>query len=107
MKQVSYGYRHCSYCYYLSAVIYDSLLLHFQNWYDYQYVCVQVIDFLKKKDFVQHALRHIGTSAITDLVLRLMQCVDSGEIKHGILEVIFHSIHCSFCHFSTSKGGVF
>ena len=79
----------------------------FQNWYDYQYVCVQVIDFLKKKDFVQHALKHIGTSAITDLVLRLMQCVDSGEIKHGILEVIFLSFHCSFCHFSTSKGGVF
>ena len=73
----------------------------FQNWYDYQYVCVQVIDFLKKKDFVQHALKHIGTSAITDLVLRLMQCVDSGEIKHGILEVIFLPFHCSFCHFST------
>ena len=59
----------------------------FQNWYDYQYICVQVIDFLKKKDFVQHALRHIGTSAITDLVLRLMTCVENGEIKTGILEV--------------------
>ena len=88
--------------------MYNFFIAFFQNWYDYQYVCVQVIDFLKKKDFVQHALKHIGTSAITDLVLRLMQCVDSGEIKHGILEVIFLSFHNSFfCHFSTSKGGVF
>lgn len=48
---------------------------------------MQVIDFLKKKDFVSHALRHVGTSAITDLVLRLITCADSGDIKTSILEV--------------------
>ena len=64
-----------------------------------------MIDFLKKKDFVQHALRHIGTSAITDLVLRLMTCVENGEIKTGILEVfeklmIFYSEKLFYGHFS-------
>lgn len=57
-----------------------------QNWYDHQFICVQVIDFLKKKDFVNLALRHIGTSAITDLVLRLITCIENGDIRTGILE---------------------
>ena len=58
-----------------------------QNWYDHQYICVKVIDFFKKKDFVGLALRHIGTSAITDLVLRLITCIENGEIRTTILEV--------------------
>ena len=57
-----------------------------QNWYEHQYGCVQVIDYLKKKEFVNLALKHIGTSAITDLVLRLITCMDNGEIRTGVLE---------------------
>merc|ERR1719262_851634 len=57
-----------------------------QNWYDHQLICVQVIDFFKKKDFVTLALRHVSTSAITDLVLRLITCIENGEIRTGMLE---------------------
>ncbi len=45
----------------------------FQNWYSYQYSCVQVLEFLKKKQLVPDLLRHIGTSAISDLLLRLVR----------------------------------
>ena len=45
-----------------------------------------MIDYLKKKEFVNLALKHIGTSAITDLVLRLITCMDNGEIRTGVLE---------------------
>ena len=58
-----------------------------QNWYDHQFICVKIVDFLKKKEFVKSALRHIGTSAITDLVLRLITCMENGDIRTGILEV--------------------
>jgi len=57
-----------------------------QNWYDHQFICVQIVDFLKKKEFVKSALKHIGTSAITDLVLRLITCMENGDIRTGILE---------------------
>lgn len=69
-----------------------------QNWYDHQFICVQVIDFLKKKDFVNLALRHIGTSAITDLVLRLITCIENGDIRTGILEVI-SIFYRNTCHY--------
>ena len=62
------------------------LTIFFQNWYEHQYGCVQVVDYLKKKEFVNLALKHIGTSAITDLVLRLITCMDNGEIRTGVLE---------------------
>jgi serine/threonine-protein phosphatase 6 regulatory subunit 3 len=58
-----------------------------QNWYSYQYNCVQVFEFLKKKDLVADLLRHIGTSAISDLILRLITCVDGTEIKQSLLDV--------------------
>ena len=76
-----------------------------QNWYSYQYSCVQVdsqsvmdnygdhitsrfsfaqvFEFLKQKNFVVDLLRHIGTSAISDLVLRLITCVDGTDIKQA------------------------
>merc|ERR1712223_1061809 len=57
-----------------------------QNWCDHQFICVKIVDFLKKKEFVKSALRHIGTSAITDLVLRLITCMENGDIRTGILE---------------------
>lgn len=57
-----------------------------QNWYSYQFTCIQVFDFLKKKDFVVHTLRHVGTSAITDLVLRLITCVEGTDAKQSLLD---------------------
>ena len=46
-----------------------------------------MFEFLKKKDFVDDILRHIGTSAIPDLVLRLITCVEGTDIKQTLLDV--------------------
>lgn len=41
-----------------------------------------MVDFLKGKDgFVTHLLQHIGTSAIMDLLLRLITCVEGPETR--------------------------
>ena len=58
-----------------------------QNWYSYQFTCLQVFEFLKKKDFVAHILKHLATSAISDLLLRLITCVEGTNIKQGLLDV--------------------
>jgi serine/threonine-protein phosphatase 6 regulatory subunit 2 len=46
-----------------------------------------VFEFLKKKEFVSHVLKHLGTSAVSDLLLRLITCVEGTNIKQGVLEV--------------------
>lgn len=44
-------------------------------------------EYLKnKKDFVPRLLQHIGTSAIMDLLLRLITCVDPPEAKTKVLQ---------------------
>jgi len=58
-----------------------------QNWFSYQYNCLQVFEFFKKKDFVRDLLRHVDTSAIPDLILRLLTCVEGTDIKQGLLDV--------------------
>ncbi|KAB7499068.1 Serine/threonine-protein phosphatase 6 regulatory subunit 3 [Armadillidium nasatum] len=58
-----------------------------QNWYSYQFTCFQVLDFLKSRgDFVELAVKHIGTSAIMDLLIKLICGVDDDnqELKRGI-----------------------
>ena len=62
-----------------------------QNWYSYQFTCLQVFEFLKKKDFVSHILKHLATSAISDLLLRLITCVEGTNIKQGLLDVRYFS----------------
>jgi len=56
-----------------------------QNWYNYKVTCIHVFEFLKGKDFVRHVLRHIGTSAIPDLVFGLITCVEGADIKQNLL----------------------
>ena len=47
-----------------------------------------MFDYLKtKKDFVGTLLHHIGTSAIMDLLLRLITCIESSETKRAVVEV--------------------
>ena len=58
-----------------------------QNWYNYKVTCIHVFEFLKGKDFVKHVLRHIGTSAIPDLVFGLITCVEGADIKQNLLNV--------------------
>lgn len=56
-----------------------------QNWYSYQFTCFQVLDFLKSKgDFVELAVQHVGTSAIMDLLLRLICNVEEDEIRQSV-----------------------
>uniref|UniRef100_A0A2K5J5G6 Serine/threonine-protein phosphatase 6 regulatory subunit 2 n=1 Tax=Colobus angolensis palliatus TaxID=336983 RepID=A0A2K5J5G6_COLAP len=46
----------------------------------------QVITFLKKKDkFISLVLRHIGTSALMDLLLRLVSCVEPAGLRQEVL----------------------
>jgi len=57
-----------------------------QNWYSYQYTCLQVIEYIKAKEgFTGRLLTHIGTSAVMDLLLRLITCVEGTDNKQNIL----------------------
>ncbi|CAH1119628.1 unnamed protein product [Phaedon cochleariae] len=57
-----------------------------QNWLSYQFTCLQVLDFLKAKDtFISLLLKHLGTSAVMDLTLKLMTEVEGAEMRQNIL----------------------
>lgn len=44
--------------------------------------------FLKKKDkFISLILKHIGTSALMDLLLRLVSCVEPVVLRQEVLHV--------------------
>ncbi|XP_007952957.1 serine/threonine-protein phosphatase 6 regulatory subunit 2 [Orycteropus afer afer] len=46
----------------------------------------QVIGFLKsKEDFIGLVLRHLGTSAMMDLLLRLVSCVEPASLRQEVL----------------------
>lgn len=51
--------------------------------------CVpQLVSFLRKKDdFVDLLLRHIGTSAVMDLLLRLLTCVERPQLRQDVVNV--------------------
>ncbi|XP_064416581.1 serine/threonine-protein phosphatase 6 regulatory subunit 1 isoform X3 [Latimeria chalumnae] len=45
----------------------------------------QIVAFLRKKDnFVDLLLKHIGTSAIMDLLLRLLTCVEQPQLRQDV-----------------------
>ncbi|KAL1456445.1 hypothetical protein WDU94_001176, partial [Cyamophila willieti] len=57
----------------------------FQHWYSYQYSCLQVIEFLKsQEDCIELFLRHLSTSAIMDLLLKLVTNIEGQEIKNNV-----------------------
>ena len=48
----------------------------------------QLVSFLRKKDdFVDLLLQHIGTSAIMDLLLRLLTCVERPQLRQDVVNV--------------------
>ncbi|KAG8520593.1 Serine/threonine-protein phosphatase 6 regulatory subunit 1 [Galemys pyrenaicus] len=50
--------------------------------------CSQLVSFLRKKDdFVDLLLQHIGTSAIMDLLLRLLTCVERPQLRQDVVNV--------------------
>lgn len=62
-------------------------LLVFQFWL----LVLQIVDFLKKKrDFVDLIIKHIGTSAIMDLLLRLLTCIEPPQPRQDVLNVSSH-----------------
>ncbi|XP_063987263.1 serine/threonine-protein phosphatase 6 regulatory subunit 3 isoform X2 [Diachasmimorpha longicaudata] len=57
-----------------------------QNWYSYQLVCLQVLEFLKSRlKCVYRLLQHLETSAIMDLVLKLVTKIEGAEMQQNIL----------------------
>jgi hypothetical protein len=48
----------------------------------------QMVEFLQSKDdFVGTLLSHIGTSAIMDLLVRLITCIECPEIRLSVITV--------------------
>lgn len=48
----------------------------------------QMIQFLKsKKFFLKRIVTHLGTSAITELLLRMVQCSEGSAVKKELTEV--------------------
>lgn len=46
------------------------------------------MEFLKRKhDFVDLIIKHIGTSAIMDLLLRLLTCIEPPQPRQEVLNV--------------------
>jgi len=60
----------------------------FQNWYSYQFTCLQVLEFLKSRQrCVDLLLQHLETSAIMDLILKLVTQVEGSDMRQNILNV--------------------
>lgn len=46
------------------------------------------MDFLQKQvDFVDLMIKHIGTSAIMDLLLRMLTCIEPQQLRQDVLTV--------------------
>ncbi|XP_061679685.1 serine/threonine-protein phosphatase 6 regulatory subunit 3 isoform X4 [Syngnathoides biaculeatus] len=46
----------------------------------------QIVEFLRKReDFVDLMIKHIGTSAIMDLLLRMLTCIEPQLLRHDVL----------------------
>ncbi|KAL1117034.1 hypothetical protein AAG570_004362, partial [Ranatra chinensis] len=56
-----------------------------QNWYSYQFTCLQVLDFFKSCDnSLGLLLKHLGTSAIMDLTLKLITQIEGEDMQRII-----------------------
>lgn len=56
------------------------------------FVCFQLITFLKKKEgFIGLVLKHIDASAMMDLLLRLISCVEPAPLRQEVLHVSYLS----------------
>ncbi len=53
----------------------------------YDNFLLQMLEFLKgKEDFIGQLLHHIGTSAIMDLLLRLITCIESPTVRKQCID---------------------
>ncbi|XP_014244563.1 serine/threonine-protein phosphatase 6 regulatory subunit 3 [Cimex lectularius] len=64
-----------------------------QNWYSYQLTCLKVLEFLKStENSSQLLLKHLGTSAIMDLTLKLLTQIEGDAMQKNLLDWI-ESVH--------------
>lgn len=70
---------------------------------------LQVISFLKKKEgFISLVLKHIDASAMMDLLLRLISCVEPASLRQevllvsNILKLSINDFLCSLFYFCVS-----
>lgn len=60
------------------------------NWILCKYLTLslKIVDFLRKReDFVDLMIKHIGTSAIMDLLLRMLTCIEPQQLRQDVLNV--------------------
>lgn len=64
-----------------------------------------MLEYLKsKEDFVNAIVKHLGTSAVMDLLLRLITSVESPQLRQDLLEV--KPTLYNFCAFTLSDVAV-
>ncbi|XP_026283493.1 serine/threonine-protein phosphatase 6 regulatory subunit 3 isoform X1 [Frankliniella occidentalis] len=57
-----------------------------QNWYLYQITCLKVLQFLQlKENCIPLLLNHLGTSAIMDLMLKLITQMEGTDIRQNLI----------------------
>jgi len=65
---------------------------------------LQVLDFLKSREqFLDRVLYHLGTSAIMDLLLRLVTSMEPADTKNTCVQVCVVFLHCISVWITNSK----
>lgn len=60
-----------------------------QHWYSYQFTCLQFLDFLKtKENSLNLLLKHLDTSAIMDLTLKLITQIEGNDMQKNLISWI-------------------
>ncbi|CAG0916018.1 unnamed protein product [Notodromas monacha] len=53
-----------------------------ENWFSYQLACLHFFEFIQAREgFVQSLISHMGTSAIMDVLLKLMVYIEGSELR--------------------------